>query len=157
MTTAVRSNAGAYPKPRRTRPRSKHDELFPRTTKGNLGQKERQPQAGNYGWTSGRSESLHSPNTGPRRTLRKRGSCDSRKDGAIVPSGNAMTDQQHLPLSMPRSRARRVMMRVVDAGDEVIQFRCSRCGHDTGWIMDTKTVTENRRGMPCPKCNEAQP
>lgn len=67
-----------------------------------------------------------------------------------------MTDQSSLPLSMPRSRPRRVMMRVVDAGDEVIQFRCHACGHDTGWLVDTKTVTENRRGMPCPKCNDAQ-
>lgn len=51
------------------------------------------------------------------------------------------------------------MMHVIDAGngetDRVIQFKCGECGYHTGWLIDTKTVTENRRGMPCPKCNEA--
>lgn len=32
-------------------------------------------------------------------------------------------------------------------------FSCQTCGHDTGWIKDTRTVTENKRGIPCPKCN----
>lgn len=63
-----------------------------------------------------------------------------------------MPNQTSLPLDMPRTRQRRIMMHVVDAGDG-IQFRCNTCGHDTGWIVDEKTVTENRRGMPCPKCN----
>jgi len=51
----------------------------------------------------------------------------------------------------------RVMMHVIDAGtdgcNDVIHFECRKCGHDTGWIIDTKTVTENKRGVPCPKCN----
>ena len=50
-------------------------------------------------------------------------------------------------------KPRRKLMHVSDAGDGLIQFRCHRCGHDTGWIEDTKTVTENKRGIPCPKCN----
>lgn len=69
-----------------------------------------------------------------------------------------MTGQSSLPFDIPRTRPRRIMMHVADAGDhgsKVIQFRCSQCGHDTGWIMDERTVTENRRGMPCPKCNGA--
>ncbi|MGD9862563.1 MAG: hypothetical protein AB7S99_05055 [Pseudodonghicola sp.] len=50
-------------------------------------------------------------------------------------------------------------MRVVDAGHgpggtKVIRFICPHCGHDTDWIEDTHTITENRRGLPCPKCNE---
>lgn len=56
-------------------------------------------------------------------------------------------------------RPRRVLMHVVDAGHRPcggkgIQFRCGKCGHDTGWIPDNKTVSENRRGRPCPMCNE---
>lgn len=58
-----------------------------------------------------------------------------------------------LPFDLPRTRARRVMMHVADCGQVCIQFKCSTCGHDTGWIMDERTVTGNRRGMPCPKCN----
>lgn len=45
-------------------------------------------------------------------------------------------------------------MRVHDAGDGCIYFICPHCGHDTGWIKDEHTLAENKRGMPCPKCNE---
>lgn len=54
--------------------------------------------------------------------------------------------------SLPRA-PRLVRMKVVDAGDKVIHFRCHKCGHDTGWIRDVWTLTENKRGLPCPKCN----
>jgi DNA-directed RNA polymerase subunit RPC12/RpoP len=59
-----------------------------------------------------------------------------------------------------RHRAkRRVLMHVADAGNspwgKVVQFVCHKCGHDTGWIEDRRTVSENKRGLPCPKCNEA--
>ena len=57
----------------------------------------------------------------------------------------------------PRS-LRQVIMHVVDAGHLPtgqcgIVFECGTCGHNTGWIPDTKTVAENKRGMPCPNCN----
>lgn len=55
-------------------------------------------------------------------------------------------------------RPRRVMMHVADAGDgpscPMIRFECPRCGHDTDWIKDQWTVSENRRGRPCPVCNK---
>ena len=58
--------------------------------------------------------------------------------------------------SAPR-RPRRVLMRVVDAGDCIsansVHLRCPRCGHDDGWSHGM-TVTEAKR-QPCPKCNEA--
>lgn len=41
-----------------------------------------------------------------------------------------------------------------EAGDTVIQFQCIHCDHNTGWIKDNQTMTENRRGIPCPICNE---
>lgn len=51
-------------------------------------------------------------------------------------------------------RPKRVMMHVADAGVDVIRFECSKCGHDTGWVVDEKTVSENKRGIPCPDCND---
>lgn len=46
-------------------------------------------------------------------------------------------------------------MHVADAGCDAIKFKC-RCGHDTGWIIWNRreiTVSEAKRGLPCPKCN----
>ncbi len=54
---------------------------------------------------------------------------------------------------LPRE-PRTIRMRVKDAGSGMIRFKCSCCGHDTGWIEDRWTVTENQRGLPCPCCNE---
>ena len=54
-------------------------------------------------------------------------------------------------------RKRRVMMHVIDAGQntyKVIMFECSKCGYNTDWIRDERTISENKRGMPCPKYNE---
>jgi hypothetical protein len=53
---------------------------------------------------------------------------------------------------------RRVRMHVADAGHlaggaKGIRFRCRHCGHDTGWIADEKSVSENKKGLPCPNCN----
>jgi hypothetical protein len=42
-------------------------------------------------------------------------------------------------------------------GQPGIRFECGRCGYDTGWIYDTETVSENRRGLPCPNCNAESP
>lgn len=70
--------------------------------------------------------------------------------------GARMTAQLFTPMQAPR-RPRRVMMHVADAGNgagcKVIQFRCNKCGHDTGWLVDERTISENRRGLPCPICN----
>lgn len=63
-----------------------------------------------------------------------------------------MKGQPMLFPELERARAKpRVMMRILDAGDEVASFECSRCGHRTGWVG--ATVTEQRRGKPCPQCN----
>jgi len=65
-------------------------------------------------------------------------------------------DKLVLPRSAPVKR-----MHVADAGQlpggaKGIRFACSRCGHDTGWIADEWTITQNRRGLPCPQCNKGQ-
>ncbi|PXX79123.1 hypothetical protein DFR34_10813 [Rivihabitans pingtungensis] len=59
-------------------------------------------------------------------------------------------------------RPRRQMMHVFDAGDacsgadgdEVViaRCRCLACGGETEWI-EFHTMTEARRGIPCPQCN----
>lgn len=56
----------------------------------------------------------------------------------------------------PKPRVKR--MYVADAGHlpggtKGIRFECPRCGHDTGWIKDEWSVSENKRGRPCPECN----
>lgn len=61
--------------------------------------------------------------------------------------------KEELPRSAPVKR-----MRVADAGHLAggtagIRFECRRCGHDTGWMADECTVTENKLGLPCPCCN----
>lgn len=63
--------------------------------------------------------------------------------------------KKDLPRHKPLKR-----MHVADAGHlpggaPGIRFKCSCCQHDTGWIADEWTVTENRRGHPCPRCNPA--
>ena len=62
-------------------------------------------------------------------------------------------DRTELPRARPVKR-----MHVLDAGhigggQKGIRFKCGHCGHDTGWIADEWTITENRRGQPCPVCN----
>jgi len=61
-------------------------------------------------------------------------------------------------------RPPRQLMHVSDAGDScsddsddavIAKFACKRCGHETDWI-ELGTVTEARRGIPCPCCNNAR-
>lgn len=66
-----------------------------------------------------------------------------------------MTDLLFDNSSLPRSAPIR-RMHVKDAGSGMIRFECSHCGHDTGWIEDTRTVSENKRGLPCQSCNGDQ-
>lgn len=68
--------------------------------------------------------------------------------------------QSELFGARPR-KAPRVLMHVVDAGNDpcggkVAEFLCGRCGHRTGWTR-IGTVTEAKRGLPCPSCNPAEP
>lgn len=55
----------------------------------------------------------------------------------------------------PPRRKRRVMMHVYDAGHAnvaIVKFKCTRCPYVTDW-MKARTLTEDRAGMPCPRCN----
>jgi len=59
---------------------------------------------------------------------------------------------------MPRKK-REWLMHVYDAGDGTdgyemaCCFECDQCGHKEEWV-NVRTVTEAKRGIPCPKCNE---
>lgn len=57
-------------------------------------------------------------------------------------------DKSDIPPRAPVTR-----MHVADAGGGMIKFACPHCGHSTDWITDEWTLTENRRGQPCPSCN----
>jgi DNA-directed RNA polymerase subunit RPC12/RpoP len=60
---------------------------------------------------------------------------------------------------LPRTKFIKRMV-VVDAGNHLsggkgIAFECKHCGHKSGWILDCMTVSQNKRGLPCPECNAA--
>ena len=64
--------------------------------------------------------------------------------------------KEQIPRRAPMKR-----MYVADAGNYIsggkgIKFKCNHCGHNTGWIKDNRSITENKRGLPCPKCNSEE-
>lgn len=63
---------------------------------------------------------------------------------------------------LPRTRSRRVMMHIINGGCDPLEpgrqsyeFKCLKCGHRPGWTA-VDSVTEARRGLPCPECNQAK-
>lgn len=78
---------------------------------------------------------------------------------ATAPTLDMFADMKP-PRQRPRPQKR---MHVCDAGDGPcccdetpisVRYRCHRCGHETDW-MGARTVTEAKRGYPCPVCNVA--
>lgn len=57
-------------------------------------------------------------------------------------------------------KPRRVMMHVSDVGQgnsgKVIEFECACCGYNTGWIADSRSLSMNKKGNPCPICNKVK-
>lgn len=56
-------------------------------------------------------------------------------------------------------KPREWLMHVCDAGgtgegEQLVQYRCNRCGHESGWET-AASVTVANRGIPCPACNLA--
>lgn len=64
-----------------------------------------------------------------------------------MPNLPTLFKEQPLPRRAPIKR-----MHVADAGEGIL-FECGHCGYSTDWIVDNHTLTENKRGLPCPKCN----
>jgi len=62
------------------------------------------------------------------------------------------------PETKPPRQASRKLMHVCEVADDEdptyssVRFRCARCGYESDWIDDL-TVTEAKRGIPCPECN----
>jgi hypothetical protein len=58
-------------------------------------------------------------------------------------------------LEKPKRRTRGQLMHVCDAGcgeeKPIVQMRCAKCGYESGWY-EFDTVTEAKRGLPCPQC-----
>lgn len=63
-------------------------------------------------------------------------------------------------LKPPRSKPRK-LMHVSDASPDgcfgdglaTVRMSCARCGHESDWI--SLSVTEAKRGIPCPQCSGA--
>lgn len=60
----------------------------------------------------------------------------------------------------PRKKRER-LMHVCDAnseepGEQHIRYCCQRCGYESGWET-AASVTEAKRGKPCPNCNATKP
>jgi DNA-directed RNA polymerase subunit RPC12/RpoP len=70
-----------------------------------------------------------------------------------------MAKQATLAGFEPPPRAKpRVMAKVVDAGENIAQFECAKCGWNSGWVYDDEmTVTQTKRGIPCEPCNTKEP
>ena len=61
----------------------------------------------------------------------------------------------------PPRKAPEKLMHVSDAASEccsedgegvMVRLQCKRCKHETDWLIFA-TITEAKRGKPCPKCN----
>jgi len=66
------------------------------------------------------------------------------------------SDQMGLFVAPLRPRAKpRKLARMIDCGegpgDATAEFRCPRCGWESGWIAASDG--EIRRGIPCEPCN----
>lgn len=58
---------------------------------------------------------------------------------------------------LPPRKTRGYLMHVTDAGigeagGHNCFLTCARCGAESGWLK-FDTVTEAKRGLPCPRCN----
>lgn len=62
-----------------------------------------------------------------------------------------MPRQAALFATLPK-RTIQKLMHVHDAGQGRVHFQCNRCGHDDGWTQ-ARTLSEDKRGRPCPRCN----
>lgn len=71
-----------------------------------------------------------------------------------------LTHDLFASLKPPRAKPRKLMHVSEAAGcceedgtGAMVRMNCKRCGHESDWLY-FQTVTEAKRGMPCPVCNE---
>lgn len=69
-----------------------------------------------------------------------------------------MTARQGELLERPKRKVRGQLMHVCDVDAQssgvIVQMQCPKCEYQSGWIT-FDTVTEAKRGLPCPECNKA--
>lgn len=53
----------------------------------------------------------------------------------------------------PKSPKPRVMAHVDDAGIGCFDFKCQKCGWESGWLFSDMSISQAKRGIPCEKCN----
>lgn len=82
-----------------------------------------------------------------------------------------MSKRQPTLFSIPAEPVPRVhRAHVSDAGEPGCEFTCRQCGWESDWVKvwardydggerpaDALTMTEAKRGIPCPVCNEPDP
>ena len=64
---------------------------------------------------------------------------------------DSLFKDEEFPRSKPKKR-----MHVVDAGTDFghVHMVCKHCGYDDGFQFKyDNTITELKRGLPCPECN----
>ena len=74
-----------------------------------------------------------------------------------------MAARQGTLFDPPPRRRPRVIMHVIDAGHadgigagkHLVHFQCGKCGHDGGWWV-VGSVSEGRKGAPCPVCSHEE-
>lgn len=60
----------------------------------------------------------------------------------------SLFQKEDLPRSVPK-----VLMHVIDAGCGTVCLECPKCKHEVD-VEDCKySITEFKKGIPCPKCN----
>ncbi|GAB6043319.1 hypothetical protein [Endothiovibrio diazotrophicus] len=67
-----------------------------------------------------------------------------------MPKPDLFADTEH---ARPPRKKPRVMAHVSVAAIDVIEFECLQCGWSSGWLEFDMTITEAKRGIPCPNCN----
>lgn len=89
--------------------------------------------------------------------LRGTGLCDAT--AAQRGKGAVMVNDLFPETKPPRAKPR-VMAHVFDAGcsceTELARFECKRCGWQSDWLS-VASISEGKRGVPCPKCNQGAP
>ncbi len=63
-----------------------------------------------------------------------------------------MSRQLELLDRAPRAKPRK-LMHVCDAGSDMVKFTCHHCGYASVWLKAGK-FSDDKRGRPCPNCNE---
>lgn len=64
-----------------------------------------------------------------------------------------LPDAPKAPRKKPRVMGHLCDCGAAPNGDEYTAWICGKCGHEWSEVGECRSVTENRRGRPCPECN----